>query len=62
MHRSPEAVLLKRTLYFAAIAFVTSGAIAAFTRDDPVYARLMLILGLLCAMLFLWLDWRARRH
>jgi hypothetical protein len=54
------AVLVKRTLRFAAIVFVVHGAISAFTGENPVYARLMLSIGLLSALLFLWLDWRDR--
>jgi hypothetical protein len=56
------AALVRRTLRLTAIVFVIHGAVVAFTGGDSAYARLMLVFGLWCAMLFLWVDWRDRRR
>jgi hypothetical protein len=55
-------MLVKRTLRSSASVFVISGAAVAFTRGDTFYARLVLIIGLIFALPFLWLDWRDRRR
>ncbi len=62
--RQPAPVvtlLVKRTLRLAAIVFVIQGTVIVFIGQDPVNARLPLSIGLLSAMLYLWLDWRDRR-
>ena len=56
------AVLVKGIFRAGAFGFVVVGAFVAFTGADLYQARVLLVVGLLCAMLFLWLDWRARRH
>ena len=54
------AVPVKHTLRIAAILFVSYGAAAAWIGMDRDYAQRFLVLGILCALLFLWLDWRDR--
>jgi hypothetical protein len=56
------AVLVKRILRAAAAGFVVHGVFALWLGEDRDYARFMLGTGLWCALLFLWLDWRDRRH
>jgi hypothetical protein len=55
-------VLVRLNLRGLALSFVVYGAIFAFSGWNPIEARVLLVIGLGCALIHLWVNRQRRGH